>query len=81
MKIIQQKAVAEISKIVCDVCKKEAVSSFKFDFGYGSRRDMGEIKGDFCEECGEKFAKYILKKYKGIKYVNNFIDSNIRNWY
>lgn len=69
MKKIKQKQATEIAEFYCDNCGEEAVSFFKFDFGYGSSRDMSHIDGDFCEKCGEKFRKYILKKYKNIRCV------------
>lgn len=67
MKIIQQKAVQEISTAICDACGKEAFSTLKMEFGYGSSYDMEVIEVDFCEKHGNECRDLILKKYKKIK--------------
>lgn len=64
MKIIKRKLKPEISKTICDVCGKQAVSWFKITFGYGSEFDLEYIEGDFCNEHGKEFRSFLLEKYK-----------------
>lgn len=67
MKIIEQKSIPEQSRVICDVCGKNAVSVLTINFGYGSSHDLERIQGDFCEEHGEELRKSLLKKYKRLR--------------
>lgn len=71
MKIITREAVIERSKLVCDKCGKEAVSSLNFSFGYGSDYDLQEMVGDFCNKHGSELMREILKYKIKLKPIKN----------
>jgi len=63
----------EINSITCNKCKKKfkkkniefsPITEFKFDFGYGSKRDGEEIYFDLCDECVDEFINSFKIKPK-----------------
>lgn len=71
MKKIKQKYQPEIADRFCDICKKPAVSFLRWEFGYGSSRDLDYTNLDFCEKCGESILKVLKKKVPKLTIIRN----------